>query len=82
MGDDEHPCPLAEWRPQLVDYCPDLLSALWYQFAVVVAERRPIKRCVMCNAPFVPQRTTKKTCGKACQKRKERHEKNARGDAI
>jgi hypothetical protein len=27
-GDDEHPRPLAEWRPQLADYCPDLLSAL------------------------------------------------------
>lgn len=71
-GDDEHPRPLAEWRPQLVDHCPDLLTALWYQFAVMVAERRPMKRCVICGKPFEPRRSTKKTCGDACRQAKSR----------
>jgi hypothetical protein len=79
-GDDGHPRPLAEWRPRLVDHCPDLLTALWYQFAQIVEDRRPVKHCEMCGGLFVPRRSTKKVCGKACQKKKERRNKKATAD--
>lgn len=81
-GDDEHPRPLAEWRPQLADHCPDLLTALWYQFAQVVQERRPIKRCEFCGEPFTPLRSTGKTCKEACRQAKSRQNRRRDTDTT
>ena len=77
-GDDEHPYPLAEWRPKLADYCPDLMTALWYQFAKIVEERRPIKRCVICGNPFTSRRSTRETCSDACRQAKSRRNRRTR----
>lgn len=71
-ADFEHPGPLGAWRPRLEDHCPDLFTALWYQFARIMEERRPVRRCSQCGEPFLPLRSTKKTCSAACRKARSR----------
>jgi hypothetical protein len=80
--DTRHPRPLANfmdltYRPRLSPRCPDLRSALWYQFAALMSDKRPLKNCIICGMPFVQTRKDKVVCRKACQKEKERRSKTS-----
>jgi predicted nucleic acid-binding Zn ribbon protein len=72
-----HPRPLSNlldltYRPRLSPRCPDLHSALWYQFAVLISDKHPWENCIICGMPFPQTRKDRVVCGDACQKRKER----------
>src|SRR3712207_4737460 len=43
--DFEHPRPFSTYRPRLVASYPDLYSALYYQLACSMADRRPWTHC-------------------------------------
>jgi hypothetical protein len=80
--DIRHPRPLANfmdlmYRPRLSPRCPDLRSALWYQFAALMSDKRPLKNCIICGMPFLQTRKDKVVCRKACQKEKERKSKTS-----
>jgi hypothetical protein len=81
--DMRHPRPLSSfidltYRPRLSLRCPDLRSALWYQFAALMSDKRPWKNCLICGIPFLQTRKDKEVCikGGACQKEKERRNKS------
>jgi hypothetical protein len=80
--DTRHPDPLSSfmdltYRPRLSPRCPDLHSALWYQFAALMSDKYPWKNCIICGMPFPQTRKDKVVCRKACQKAKERKSKNS-----
>jgi hypothetical protein len=82
VKDTRHPDPLASfmdltYRPRLSLRCPDLHSALWYQFAALMSDKHPWKNCIICGMPFPQTRKDKVVCRKACQKAKERQSKNS-----
>ena len=66
------------YRPRLSPRCPDLRSALWYQFAALMSDKRPWKNCPICGIPFLQTRKDREVCinGGACQKEKERRKKS------
>jgi hypothetical protein len=75
--DTRHPDPLSNfmystYRPRLSPRCPDLHSALWYQFAALISDKHPWKNCIICGMPFPQTRKDKVVCCRACQKAKER----------
>jgi hypothetical protein len=76
--DFEHPRPLSTYRPRLTVVCPDLYSALYYQFARLIADERPWMNCEVCGSPILRTNSRRKTCGAACRKEKSRRGKAAR----
>lgn len=60
---------------------PDLLSAAWYQFSLIVADARPLHTCPFCGRQTPIYRSGKKeTCGRvACQKANQRAKKQRAG---
>jgi hypothetical protein len=60
------------YRPRLSPRCPDLHSALWYQFAALISDKHPWENCIICGMPFPQTRSDREVCGGACQKKKER----------
>lgn len=75
--DTAHPRPLSRilgevpYRPCLTPRCPDLETALWFQFASLVGDKRPLRECSECNETFVgPERA--KTCSGRCRQRRSR----------
>jgi len=48
--------------------CPDLLSALYLQFYLLVTDFQPVRRCEnpACNLPFVLTRKNKRFCNDTC----------------
>ncbi len=73
-----HPRPLSTFRPRLVAECPDLYSALYYQFARFIADERSWTNCVVCGLPMSRTRSNRQTCSDACRKEKSRRNKAAR----
>ena len=63
------------YRPRLVFKIPDLYRAIWYQFACLMADTRPVKYCEFCEAPVFSLR--RKTCNDACRKAKSRQKNPA-----
>lgn len=79
-----HPRPLAgTYMPSMGWAIPDLLTAAWFQFAMIMADSRPLKTCDFCGDLFAPSRSTQETCGKdRCRKkasRKKQKDRAARG---
>jgi predicted nucleic acid-binding Zn ribbon protein len=66
-------------RPRLAPYCKDLLGALWLQFALLVEDRRPWRKCAVCGNLFLATRVDNVICGTACRKRKSRKKRGQRG---
>ena len=59
------------YRPRLTPRCPDLETALWFQFASLIGDKRPLRECSECDETFVgPERA--KTCSVRCRKRRSR----------
>jgi hypothetical protein len=56
-------------------YCPDLLTAMYLQLRLLIADRRPMRYCDFCGAPF-PYRGNKFYCKSTCRSR-ARHQRNA-----
>lgn len=54
-------------------YCPDLLSAMYLQLYLLIADRRPMSYCQFCGAPF-PERGNKFYCNSTCRSN-ARHER-------
>lgn len=50
----------------------NLLSAMWLQFAQVVAGAYELRRCSMCSRHFLPARNDAVTCSGACRQKKSR----------
>jgi hypothetical protein len=82
--DTAHPRPLSTilgevpYRPRLTPRCPDLETALWFQFASLIGDKRPLRECSECDETFVgPERA--KTCSARCRKRRSRRLKQQRG---
>jgi hypothetical protein len=66
------------YRPRLIPRCPDLETALWFQFASLIGDKRPLRECSECDETFVgPERA--KTCSVRCRKRRSRRLKKPRG---
>ena len=79
-----HPRPLSTmlsevpYRPRLTPRCPDLETALWFQFASLIGDKRPLRECSECDETFVgPER--RKTCSDRCRKRRSRRLKKQQG---
>lgn len=70
-----HPRAGQAYRPRLVFRIPDLYSAIWYQFALLLADARPVKFCEICERPIFHPRRDQKTCSDACRKEKSRRKK-------
>jgi hypothetical protein len=82
--DTQHPRPTSTmlgevpYRPRLTPRCPDLETALWFQFASLIGDKRPLRECSECEETFVgPER--KKTCSPRCRKSRSRRLKKERG---
>lgn len=56
-------------------YCPDLLTAMYLQLRLLIEDRRPMRYCNFCGAPF-PYRGNKFYCGSTCRSR-ARHQRDA-----
>jgi len=52
--------------------CPDLRTALYWQFASLVDGRRPSAICKGCEGVFVKKRKDQKVCNATCRSRKKR----------
>jgi hypothetical protein len=64
------PLPLgATYRPDLRWYCADLLSAIYVQFALLISDQRPMRRCEnpVCELPFPATRKNKRFCNATCR---------------
>jgi hypothetical protein len=79
-----HPRPLSKmlgevpYRPRLTLRCPDLETALWFQFTSLIGDKRPLRECSECDETFVgPEQA--KTCSPRCRKRRSRRLKEQRG---
>lgn len=58
---------------------PDLLTAAWYQFSLIVADARPLHTCPYCGRRTPIYRSGKETCGRdRCKKANQRAKKRAR----
>ncbi len=73
-----HPRPLSTiagslpFRPRLTWRCPDLESALWFQFAALMEDKRPLCVCEGCGQLFFQRRPDMRVCGPTCRKKKQR----------
>ncbi len=69
---------ISEVRPKVTPYtgltlsCPDLRTAMYWQFACLVVGKRPTDFCEGCGGIFVKTRSNKKVCDDKCRKRKQR----------
>lgn len=52
-----------------------LLAAIYYDLFRKVNNLDPVELCKQCNTPFIPKRKDAQFCGKTCQKRQERADK-------
>jgi hypothetical protein len=52
--------------------CPDVRTALYWQFACLVSGKRPTGICEVCGAIFLKTRKDKKVCNSSCRSRKSR----------
>jgi len=55
--------------------CPDLLSALYWQFACLVAGKRRVGVCDVCGVLFEQRRRDRRTCSNTCRSQKSRSRK-------
>jgi len=75
--DTQHPDPTSTilgevpYRPRLTPRCPDLETALWFQFASLIGDKRPLRECSECDETFVGAERAK-TCSVRCRKRRSR----------
>ena len=60
------------YRPQITLRCPDLESALWFQFAALIEDKKRWKYCEVCGRLFTYRSSKKKTCSDRCRKAKSR----------
>jgi hypothetical protein len=60
------------YRPRLTLRCPDLESALWFQFAALVEDKRRLRYCTECGQLFPYRSSKKKTFSARCRKAKSR----------
>jgi hypothetical protein len=73
----ERPRPLSitggylPFRPRLTPHCPDLLSAMWLQFAALISDQRQWRECKRCGLPFIDEDRDDVWCSPACKQ--ERH---------
>jgi len=75
-----HPRPLEVYRPTLVPSIPDLYSAIWFQFGLLMNDARPVKFCEVCDSPiFRPRRNQKVCSGSRCRTEKSRRKKAREG---
>lgn len=59
------------YRSRLTPRCPDLETALWFQFASLIGDKRPLRECSECHETFVgPERA--KTCSDRCRQARSR----------
>lgn len=70
--DDESPLGFSFEDRKATNY---LLAAIYFDLFRMVNNIRPVAVCDQCTDPFVPKRKDAKFCGKTCQKRHERAEK-------
>jgi hypothetical protein len=63
------------YRPRLTPQCPDLLSAIWYQFAILMEGKRPLLTCEECGEPFFGRKGAK-TCSGRCREAKSKRTRN------
>lgn len=56
--------------------CPDLLTAMYYQFAALVDGRRATAICAKCNRVFEQTRRNRNFCKDACRKAAKRDQEN------
>jgi hypothetical protein len=61
-------------KGDLLICCPDLLTAMYYQFAALVSGKTRTDFCVVCGGIMPVERRTRKTCSDACRKAKERRD--------
>lgn len=56
--------------------CPDLLSAIYLQFYLLITESLPVRRCAnpVCEMPFVRKRKDKRFCTPSCRSGARRHQ--------
>ena len=83
--DTWHPRPLSTmvgevpYCPRLTPRCPDLETALWFQLASLVGDKRPLRECSECHETFVgPERA--KTCSARCRQARSRRLKEQRNE--
>jgi hypothetical protein len=82
--DTQHPRPTSTilgevpYRPRLTPRCPDLETALWFQFASLIGDKRPLRECSECNDTFVGAERAK-TCSARCRQRRKRRLDKERG---
>jgi hypothetical protein len=75
--DTRHPRPTStilgevSYRPRLTPRCPDLETALWFQFASLIGDKRPLGECSECGETFVGAQR-RKTCSDRCRQRRSR----------
>jgi hypothetical protein len=60
------------WPEGVVDRCPDLCTALYWQFASLMSGKRRVGICKVCQEPFIQTRKDKKVCGSGCRTAKSR----------
>lgn len=56
--------------------CPDLLSAVYLQFYLMVTGNKPMRRCKVCGQPFPLTKSNKYVCNATCRSN-ARHQRNA-----
>lgn len=71
-----------ETHGKLALRCPDLLAAMYYQFAALVDGRRPTAICPACNQVFEKTRRDKDYCNDTCRvaAKRKRERENAISD--
>lgn len=49
--------------------CPDLLSAIYFQFYLMITNNKPLRKCEnpRCNMPFPPSRKDNRLCSPSCK---------------
>jgi hypothetical protein len=62
-------------RERLNLRCPDLITAMYFQFAALVDGRRPSDICEGCGKVFPKRRRDQKVCDATCRSRKHRKPK-------
>jgi predicted nucleic acid-binding Zn ribbon protein len=63
--------PLVSWS------CPDLLSAIYLQFLLLVTNNKPMRLCAFdkCSTPFSPPRKDRKYCSRRCKEQAKEERK-------
>jgi hypothetical protein len=69
------------FRPLLTWRCPDLLSALWFQFAALMTDKRPLRTCEGCGQLFLQTRPDKESCDSTCRQKKSRKKRREQSES-